>query len=143
MLATLFSVSILARRNELLAMKASGRSLYRIALPLLITGLLLSAGHFYYNEYIFPPANQRRLEIKKFTIEKRSREVYAKVSRVIRQISPGNFYTMNSFNTIRNDGVDFKMYTTRGNQLTSITTAKKIVYEDFQWKAYRGHPACF
>ena len=138
MLATLFSVSILARRNELLAMKASGRSLYRIALPLLITGLLLSAGHFYYNEYIFPPANQRRLEIKKFTIEKRSREVYAKVSRVIRQISPGNFYTMNSFNTIRNDGVDFKMYTTRGNQLTSITTAKKIVYEDFQWKAIEG-----
>ena len=75
LLATLFSVSILTRKNEILAMKASGRSLYRLTLPFAIVALLIAIGHFYYNEYIFPPANQRKLEIKNFTIEKKSRAV--------------------------------------------------------------------
>ncbi|TET93728.1 MAG: LptF/LptG family permease, partial [Candidatus Zixiibacteriota bacterium] len=44
LLATLFSVSIMARRNELLAMKFSGLSLYRITLPYLLAAILLSLG---------------------------------------------------------------------------------------------------
>ena len=64
LLSTLFTVSLLARKNEILAMKAAGVSLYRITAPILLAAIILSAGHFYYNEYIFPPLNQKRLEIK-------------------------------------------------------------------------------
>ena len=46
LLAILFSVSILARKNELLAMKASGISLYRITITFSLVVLLVSAGHF-------------------------------------------------------------------------------------------------
>ena len=45
LLAALFSISMLARKNEILAMKASGLSLYRIALPLLITSILGSSSY--------------------------------------------------------------------------------------------------
>ncbi len=138
LLAALFSISMLARKNEILAMKASGLSLYRIALPLLITALLLSGFHFYYNEYIFPPANKKRLEMKEFTIRKRSKHRYRQVNNVYRQIEPGYFYTIATFNVDRSEGTNLKVYKTRDNKLSEITTASRIVFEDYQWVAKDG-----
>lgn len=138
LLAALFSISLLARKNEILAMKACGRSLYRITAPIFLMALVLSAGHFYYNEYIFPDANKRRLEIANFEIERKSRESYSRVSRITRQISPGNFYTLNSFNTKRYEGVDFKLYNTNRSELTRIVTARMILFRHNQWLAVDG-----
>lgn len=138
LLATLFSVSILARRNEILAMKANGLSLYRVTLPFLFAAILLAIGHFYYNEYIFPPLNQRRLEIKAFTIERQSKDRITKAKNIYRQISPGYFYTLANFDVERNSGQDFKLYKTAGNQLQRLTTAQRLEYVDFQWRATQG-----
>ena len=133
LLATMFSVSILARRRELLAMKASGRSLYRIALPLLVMGGILSVVHFYYNEYIFPPANKRRLEIKEFTIEQRSKSVFTNVRNIYRLISPGYFYSLADFNAERQEGSQLRLCKTADNKLKQIVTARQVIYRDFRW----------
>ncbi len=138
MLATLFTLSILARKLEILAMKASGLSLYRIALPIIIVSLLISVGHFYYNEYVFPSANKRRLEIKEFTIEKRSKTAFTTVRNIYRQISPGYFYTIARFNIERQEGNDLKLYKTESNQLKQIITAERIVFENHVWQARNG-----
>jgi lipopolysaccharide export system permease protein len=138
MLAVLFSVSMLARRQEILAMKASGRSLYRMAMPLAIVTILISFGHFYYNEYIFPPANKKRVEMKQFTIEKRSRTSVRKVQNIYRQFSPGCFYTMATFDADRRQGDSFKLYRTRNNELQEIITAERVVYRDYLWRAFTG-----
>ncbi len=137
-LAVLFSVSILSRKNEILAMKASGISLYRITLPFLVVTVLIAVGHFYYNEYVFPPANQKRLEIKEFTIEKKSKSVKSRVKNIYRQISPGYFYTVGSFNVERARGDDVKVYRTKSNRLNQIITAENLLYRDFQWLALNG-----
>ncbi|MEE8577697.1 MAG: LptF/LptG family permease, partial [candidate division Zixibacteria bacterium] len=67
-----------------------------------------------------------------------SREAHARVSRVVRQISPGNFYTMSSFNSDRGEGNDFKLYNTEGGQASRIVAASKIAYLDFKWIAIEG-----
>jgi len=134
LLATLFSVSMLARRNEIMAMKASGLSLYRITLPFLVIAILLAAFHFNYNEYIYPPANKRRLEIKRYTIEKKSKDALSKIHNIYRQINPGYFYTIESFNTVRREGNDFRLYQSIGNQLSRIITADKITFVDHVWR---------
>jgi lipopolysaccharide export system permease protein len=138
LLATLFSVTILARRSEIMAMNISGISLYRIALPLVLMTLILAAGHFYYNEYIFPPANKKRLEIKEFTIEKKSKEHFARARNIYRQIQPGYFYTIGTFNITRLSGQDFKLYKTTNRELSQITTARGILYHDSKWLAIDG-----
>jgi len=138
LLSLLFSVSMMARRNEIMAMKASGLSLYRLTLPFFIATLIMAVGHFYYNEYVFPPANKRRLEIKEFTIEKKSEEFFRRARNIYRQISPGNFYTISTFNINRREGQDFKLYKTTGNQLDEIITARGIIYHDFLWQAIDG-----
>ncbi|MBK7142762.1 MAG: LptF/LptG family permease [bacterium] len=138
LLASLFSVSVLARRREILAMKAAGISLYRIIAPYLVATMILAAGHFYYSEYIFPPLNQQRIEMKEFTIESRSKAALAKVRNVFRQVSPGKFYTITTFDTDRGDGRDFKMYSTVNHRLTQIVTAEKVRFEDHRWLLVQG-----
>ena len=133
LLATLFSVSILARRNEILAMKASGRSLYRVAYPIMVMGALLSVAHFYYNEYIFPPANQRRLEIKEFTIEKRAKAAFTQVRNIYRLIAPGYFYSLGDFNVDRKEGQQLRLCRTEKNKLREVITARVVEYRDFKW----------
>lgn len=138
MLATLFTVSFLARKNEILAMKASGLSLYRITAPILIVVFLLSVGHFVYNEYIYPPGNKKRLEIKEFDIKKRSKRKYEQLANVYRQISPGYFYTIAMFNVPKSEGHDIKIYQTENNHLRKLTTANTLLYEDNQWLLLNG-----
>jgi LPS export ABC transporter permease LptG len=136
LLAVLFSVSMLARKNEILAMKASGLSLYRITWPILVAAALISAGHFYYNEFIYPPWGKRKVEIKEFDIERKSRAMFGQVSNVYRQISPGRFYTIGQLNAVRGIGSDLKVYHTESNRLREIITAEQIKYHDHQWWAY-------
>ncbi len=138
MLSVLFSISILSNKNEILAMKASGISLYRISAPILVMVLLLSAGHFYYNEYLFPPANKKRLEIKNFTIEKKSKRSFSRMSNLKRQISPGSVYSLGSFNLNKTEGMNLKLYKREKNEIVQLLTAERLVYKDYQWLAING-----
>jgi LPS export ABC transporter permease LptG/LPS export ABC transporter permease LptF len=60
LLAVLVELGVLSKRNELVAIKAAGISLFRIATPVLVLGLLLSLGLFLGDFYYLPYANQRQ-----------------------------------------------------------------------------------
>lgn len=54
LVAALGTLGILARRNEITAMKAAGVSLYRICLPILVMALVGSAALFAMGEFLLP-----------------------------------------------------------------------------------------
>jgi LPS export ABC transporter permease LptG/LPS export ABC transporter permease LptF len=60
LVATLVTLAILAKNNEVIALKASGISLYRLVLPLILAGCLVSGGMFVLDETYLPYANQRQ-----------------------------------------------------------------------------------
>lgn len=60
LVATLITIGLLAKNNELTAFKASGISLFRLATPLILAGILLAAGLFLLDNTILPYANQRQ-----------------------------------------------------------------------------------
>ena len=60
LVATLVTLAVLAKNNEVIALKASGISLYRLVLPLLLAGCLISAGMFILDDTFLPYANQRQ-----------------------------------------------------------------------------------
>ncbi|HEX2896992.1 MAG TPA: LptF/LptG family permease [candidate division Zixibacteria bacterium] len=143
LLATLFSLSLLARKNEILAMKSLGLSLYRLTLPIFIACAALAAFHFYYSEILYPPINEKRVRIKEYEIKKLSERPRTHVNNVYRQIAPGHFYTIRSFNVSRKEGDDLKIYQRSENRLASIITAKKIAYVDNNWRATGGSVRVF
>ncbi|HXP71857.1 MAG TPA: LPS export ABC transporter permease LptF [Candidatus Dormibacteraeota bacterium] len=60
LVATLVTLAILAKNNEVIAFKASGISLYRLILPLTLAGGLIAGGMFLLDDTILPYANQRQ-----------------------------------------------------------------------------------
>jgi LPS export ABC transporter permease LptF/LPS export ABC transporter permease LptG len=58
--AVLVTLGIMAKNNELVALKAAGVSLYRITLPLVAAGLCLAAGLVILDDTYLPYASQRQ-----------------------------------------------------------------------------------
>ena len=60
LLAVLVTFGTLNRTNELTAMKATGISLYRVALPVLVIALVVACSLFAFDELYVPTANRRQ-----------------------------------------------------------------------------------
>jgi LPS export ABC transporter permease LptG len=64
LLALLYSFTQMSRHNEIISMLCSGRSLYRIAMPLVLLGLLLVAAVTYFNYQQAPQAKAIKDRLK-------------------------------------------------------------------------------
>ena len=65
LVAVLITFGILTKNNEITAFKASGISLYRLALPVLTAAFVLSGGLFAFDHYYVPQANRKQDAIRK------------------------------------------------------------------------------
>ena len=65
LVAVLITFGVLTKHNEITALKASGISLYRLAIPVLVVALLLSGGLFAFDHYYVPDANRKQDAIRK------------------------------------------------------------------------------
>ena len=60
LLAVLITLGWMQRANEVTAIKATGISIYRIIVPVLVASALLAAGLFFFDQTYLPRANQRQ-----------------------------------------------------------------------------------
>jgi len=70
LLASMATVSQMARHHEIVAMKAAGLSLYRIFAPLFLIGLLVSLAVMVAGETILPYTNQKKGNLERIQIKK-------------------------------------------------------------------------
>lgn len=71
LLAALITFGLLSRNQEIVAMKANGISLYRIALPVMAFAIVACAVNFLLNEFVTPAANRRAEYIKYVEVQKK------------------------------------------------------------------------
>jgi len=64
LVSVLVTLGILSKNNEIIAFKASGISLYRLAIPILVSGLAIAAGLLILDDTYLPYANQRQDELR-------------------------------------------------------------------------------
>lgn len=60
LLAVLITFGLMQRSNEITAVKATGISIYRIVVPVLLVSALLAAGLFFFDQLYLPYANKRQ-----------------------------------------------------------------------------------
>ena len=82
LVAVLVTLGILSKNNEIVAFKASGISLYRIALPLLIAGCAIAATLLILDDTYLPYANQRQ-DAYRAIIKGRPPQTYTRPQRWI------------------------------------------------------------
>ncbi len=75
LIAVLVTFGVLNRNSELIAMKATGISLYRLVIPVVSIAALLSLGLFLFDQYYLPQAN-RRQEALRSTIKGRPPQTF-------------------------------------------------------------------
>jgi LPS export ABC transporter permease LptF/LPS export ABC transporter permease LptG len=82
LVAVLVTLGVMSKNNEIVACKASGISLYRLAVPLLFAGLSLAASMIMLDETYLPYANQRQDALRN-QIKGRPAQTYAHPQRWI------------------------------------------------------------
>src|SRR5947209_19352639 len=80
MLAVLVTFGLLQKGSEITAMKATGVSIYRLTLPVLIIASLLSIGLFAFDQFYLPDANKRQEALLQ-TIKGRPAQTYLRPDR--------------------------------------------------------------
>ena len=63
LISTVISLGSIVKRNEWTAMKASGISIYRISIPLIFSGFLLSGISFLLDNKLVSYGNEKRFDI--------------------------------------------------------------------------------
>jgi len=82
LVAVLVTLGVMSKNNEIVACKASGISLYRLAIPLLSAGLTLAASMIVLDETYLPYANQRQDALRN-QIKGRPAQTYTRPQRWI------------------------------------------------------------
>ncbi|MCK5708542.1 MAG: LptF/LptG family permease [Candidatus Aureabacteria bacterium] len=123
--AVLLALGRLSSENEILALRALGVSLYRIALPILIFSFLLSLMLLYMQDKVFPKIKNRTENIF-YKISRESKKFALEEKEFIEGLGEYVFY----IREIQDDKIkDIIVYEPVGNNTARVITAKQGTYE--------------
>ncbi len=138
LLGSMFTVGLMARRNELLALSSSGVSLYRIARPLLFGGLMISVAMFFFSDRVVPEASKRKLEIRYGEIEKNPDYGKENIHGLLYLGEKGRIFKLHSYNPSTNTATRVEIFTISDNRLSSKLDCETMQWEDTIWVATDG-----
>ncbi len=133
--AVVFFTAKMAGQSEIIAILGSGISFQRLMYPYFISAAVLAISSFFLSNFVIPPANKIRLEFEDTYI---NGKYYNSDRNIHRQVSPGVFIYMESFNTLTNTGNKFSIEKFKGKELISKLVSKKVVWDSTKnkWTIY-------
>jgi lipopolysaccharide export system permease protein len=138
LLASVFSMGILGRRNELTALIASGLSLVRVARPILIAALVVSAGSLFFNDIVVTKANRAMKDIKHYEIEGRQRSDPYLKENLYYLGDDGFVYLARRYNHRTKTLYDLVVQRFEENTLARRIDAKRAFWDVDKWTFYQG-----
>jgi len=143
LLSSLFSVGTMARQNEIVAMKASGLSLYRILAPLFIIAVVISIGALLFGEYVVPTASAKRAYLTDEYLEKQRQNWRKRINNLYMRDDQDRLISMRYFHAATNVGnvVSIRMFD--GERLASRIDARLMSWQDSVWVLTDGYERTF
>ncbi|MFH1570944.1 MAG: LPS export ABC transporter permease LptG [Gemmatimonadota bacterium] len=136
LLGTLFTLTGLARRSEITAVKAAGISLYRFLAPLFAFGLAFGGLAFVFTDLVVPPAtfryNSIRNEIRAYSRSDGSRR------QVLLQDVDGQVIFARSFDYGRERAHDVLWEQASGSRVVARATAERLDWQGDHWSLVAG-----
>ncbi len=140
LLASLFSVGQLARYSELIAMQASGLSLYRILYPLVVLGIFISLIATYVGERFVPYANQKKKEVYETHVNKtKRRHIKGRTKDINLQIDENRWLLIGVFDTKINTAFKVSIQDFEGNMLIRRVDAPQMEWDENRWILKDGY----
>jgi len=132
LLASVFTIGTMGKSNELGAIKSSGISLYRIAVPLLLIGFLITIGSFFFEDAVVIPASRKRTEIEQNQMKRRRKAKKTVYTNIMFQDSPTCNIVIARFDIRKNSGSTITIQQTRDNILVQRIDARKMKWQPEQ-----------
>ncbi len=130
LIASVFSIGVLNRNNEISAMKASGLSLYRIATPLLLLSLLISTCSFFFDDQVTVHTNRHLDEYKKQYIKKEPPRRALRRDNIFIQDTRNRNLIIQFFNGQNMTGREASIQYLENGRLVKRIDAKTILWDD-------------
>jgi LPS export ABC transporter permease LptF/LPS export ABC transporter permease LptG len=139
LLAILINLGTLTKMNEILAVKAGAISLYRMAIPLLITGLLMSGAIYLLQDLVLPYSNQRQEDYRN-VIKGRAPQTYRDPNRKWMVGSDNRIYNYKYFDPTLNVFADISVFGFKPDtlELNEWTFATRASWEGNGWNFEDG-----
>ncbi len=126
-ISVIFFTSRMAAKTEFIAMFSSGISLRRLVLPYIIAAGIITTFSFVLGNFIIPDANKRRLEFQNMYLKGGDSKMGE--FNIHRQIQPGIYFYVESFNRERNTGIRMTLEEFDGVQLKSKLYADMMIWD--------------
>jgi len=135
LLASLFSIGQMARFNEIIAMTASGMSLYRILLPIIALGFIISGVVLYAGEKLVPLTNQKKIEIYNQFVSKSKKSIQTKYTDIYVQLSQNEWLNIGFFDAKINTGykVSVQCFDEDFKLISNRIDAPQMVWQNDDW----------
>jgi lipopolysaccharide export system permease protein len=135
LVSVMLSLGILSKNSEITAMRASGLTVFWIARPVFVLGLLLSVAALFMNETLVPYCARRTKEIYNIDIRKKNETGSYSQSNFWWR-SEHNFYSVGMFDSRTNTLLDFSWFELGPNfdVLRRLDAARvKWINEELGW----------
>jgi LPS export ABC transporter permease LptF/LPS export ABC transporter permease LptG len=131
MLAVLITFGLMEKASELTAMKASGVSIYRAALPVVMLSLFLAAGLFIFDQVYIPRTN-RQQEILRNQIKGKPAQTYLQAGRkwIFGQNNNIYYYQVFDPDTDHFGGISIFAFDPKTFQLTRRIHSERANWDD-------------
>ena len=136
LISTVFSLGSMVKRNEWTAMKASGISLYRVATPLILCGLLLSGVSFLLDNNLVSYGNEKRFEIDRDYVKRKSRHKLKNTLKdIFLQKNSSSHISLSKYQIQKKIGYDLTMVDLGHLTIRERVDAKKISWnsDSLKW----------
>lgn len=130
-ITTVFFISRLAQRTEIIAIFSSGISFFRFMLPIWVAASCLGIGCYFLIGYIIPDANKGRLAFEYRYVNSpfkfQGRDIHLK-------IGPNTYFYIQSYNSENHEGYQCTLEDIEGTRLKKKIAARSILWLENQRK---------
>jgi lipopolysaccharide export system permease protein len=128
-IAVIFFTSRMAAKSEFIAMFSSGLSFRRLLVPYLFSAIIITSFSFVLSNYIIPDANKTRIAFQNMYIRSSSSSALYGEYNIHRQIEPGVYFFVESYNKNRDIGLKVSLEKFNGMQLVSKLNADMMLWD--------------
>ncbi len=143
LLASIYSIGQLSKYNEILAMKASGLSLYRILSPVFLLGLGISIFMIFFAEVIMPRANTEKALIKRRYIDRMPNTIPSQISNLYFQDDRNRRIFIGYYNSYEHIARKVNILELDGVYIRRRIDAEMMRWDQDGWELVQGFERVF
>ncbi|MFC1809757.1 LptF/LptG family permease [Candidatus Omnitrophota bacterium] len=138
LLGCIYVFSTFTRHHELIAMKANGLDIIKIATPIIFLGFCISILTFIMNDRVVPPTFRLAQDIKNAYIDTDSKKNTEMMIENITLLTNNAQYYVKSMNTKTNEITDVRVhYLDKDHDIAKRIVAKKGTWNGSMWTLYQ------